>query len=213
MSEALPSPPASPARSTTPEQSDTIQAIDDLLERYLYLLDEHQRLHQELGNHLSAGFISLARANHSCPPGRRYGEDYYDDRMKAVKKVIARSLSSKLPDTKVLGKPPSSLAPSRFMIVQDKSSDDLKNTANDKNADQNEVESSATADQMKPTNKHPPNPIHWFGILVPPALRAAQNSFTSALDGPLPTLANVITEMHEVEQKISDLRKLVAIKS
>ena len=33
------------------------------------------------------GFLSIAQANYSTSSGRRYGQDFYDDRMKALKGV------------------------------------------------------------------------------------------------------------------------------
>ncbi|OJJ43439.1 hypothetical protein ASPZODRAFT_136301 [Penicilliopsis zonata CBS 506.65] len=64
-----------------------LESLDQALERYLELLDRHQKLQVELGKCLSSGFLSLAHANYSSPPGRRYGVDYYDDRMKATRKI------------------------------------------------------------------------------------------------------------------------------
>ncbi|KAE8416294.1 hypothetical protein BDV36DRAFT_310227 [Aspergillus pseudocaelatus] len=40
------------------------------------------------------GFLSLAQANYTCPPGRRYGADYYDERMKATRMVDLDSPTS-----------------------------------------------------------------------------------------------------------------------
>lgn len=37
------------------------------------------------------GFMALAHANYTCPPGRRYGADYYDERMKATRKLSVNS--------------------------------------------------------------------------------------------------------------------------
>ncbi|RAL10577.1 uncharacterized protein BO97DRAFT_406830 [Aspergillus homomorphus CBS 101889] len=69
------------------QPTNQLQVLDELLERYLYLLDQHQKLQADLGARLSSGFISLAHANYTCPPGRRYGADYYDERMKATRRV------------------------------------------------------------------------------------------------------------------------------
>ncbi|KAB8240393.1 hypothetical protein BDV35DRAFT_385863 [Aspergillus flavus] len=45
--------------------------------------------YEEIRSHflIWEGFLSLAQANYTCPPGRRYGADYYDERMKATRKV------------------------------------------------------------------------------------------------------------------------------
>ncbi|PYH80753.1 hypothetical protein BO82DRAFT_355226 [Aspergillus uvarum CBS 121591] len=94
----IPTPPASRHGSPSTEhdsnevkkpeqQLDHLQMLDDLLERYLQLLDQHQQLQADLGARLSSGFISLAHANFVCSTGRRYGADYYDERMKATRRV------------------------------------------------------------------------------------------------------------------------------
>ncbi|KAB8258184.1 hypothetical protein BDV32DRAFT_126231 [Aspergillus pseudonomiae] len=93
----IPTPPASRHGSESPEteykqppgvdSSGLLRSLDALLERYLHLLDRHQKLQAELATTLSSGFLSLAQANYTCPPGRRYGADYYDERMKATRRV------------------------------------------------------------------------------------------------------------------------------
>ncbi|PKY07803.1 hypothetical protein P168DRAFT_323032 [Aspergillus campestris IBT 28561] len=91
----IPTPPASRASSESlyveTKQSDSsaelLRSLDSLLEHYLHLLDQHQRLQADLSSRLSSGFFSLAQANYTCPPGRHYGADYYDDRMKATRRV------------------------------------------------------------------------------------------------------------------------------
>ncbi|KKK15894.1 hypothetical protein AOCH_005432 [Aspergillus ochraceoroseus] len=91
-------PPTSRHSSESPEEelkqlhladsaTNPLQLLDTLLERYLHLLDKHQKLQTKLASKLSSGFLSLAQANYTCPPGRRYGADYYDERMKATRRV------------------------------------------------------------------------------------------------------------------------------
>ncbi|KAK5790340.1 hypothetical protein VI817_007627 [Penicillium citrinum] len=73
------------------DSSELLQSLDDLLEQYLHLLDRQQRLQSGLAKELSSGFMALAHANYTCPPGRRYGADYYDERMKATRKLSIRN--------------------------------------------------------------------------------------------------------------------------
>ncbi|KAK1751818.1 hypothetical protein QBC47DRAFT_364171 [Echria macrotheca] len=61
--------------------------IDTLLERYLSLLDEYVALQAKLAHLHGAIYHHLARANFSAPRGVRYGADYYDGRMQAVRRV------------------------------------------------------------------------------------------------------------------------------
>ena len=71
--------PSSGSQSLTDE-------LDNLLVQYLHLLDQYTILREQLSTQLSSGYFSLAQAQRSCTlgSGRRYGEDCYDERMKAV---------------------------------------------------------------------------------------------------------------------------------
>lgn len=51
------------------------------------------------------------------------------------------------------------------------------------------------------------DPLKWYGVLVPPALRSSQASFKSAVIEAMPALVNVNTEMKEVEIEIRRTRK------
>ncbi|KAJ5397094.1 hypothetical protein N7509_005207 [Penicillium cosmopolitanum] len=93
----VPTPPASrpgsepPAVKPAEDSSELLQSLDVLLEQYLNLLDRQQKLQTGLAKELSSGFLALAHANYTCPPGRRYGADYYDERMKATRKISIRT--------------------------------------------------------------------------------------------------------------------------
>ena len=53
------------------------------------------------------------------------------------------------------------------------------------------------------------DPLNWFGILVPPALRTSQSNFKDAVTGLIPRLASVSKEMREVEIEIKRARKRI----
>ena len=59
-----------------------------------------------------------------------------------------------------------------------------------------ETVSNATQDSLK-----------WFGILVPPTLRASQSNFKDAVADLIPALASVSKEMTEVELEVRRARK------
>jgi coiled-coil domain-containing protein 115 len=61
--------------------------IDELLERYLYLLDQYTELRAELGSLQIDMYQNIARANFTAERGMRYGRDFYDDRMQASRTV------------------------------------------------------------------------------------------------------------------------------
>lgn len=92
----IPTPPQTPPPAPepfTPEpvSEGSFERLDCLLETYLELLDEYTALRTKLSKQFSDGFYSLARANHtsaSLGSGRRYGEEGYDERMKAARGVV-----------------------------------------------------------------------------------------------------------------------------
>jgi len=53
------------------------------------------------------------------------------------------------------------------------------------------------------------DPLRWFGILVPPALRSAQSSFIAAVEGPVPHLVSVARELRSQEIEIGRIRKQI----
>ncbi|EQL36578.1 hypothetical protein BDFG_01957 [Blastomyces dermatitidis ATCC 26199] len=235
MMRQLPTPPASPAvgagstslPSTTDKSSAELsRELDSVLEHYLVLLDQQQRLQEEIGREFSSGFFSLARANNSCPPGRRYGEDYYDERMKPIKK-LSITPASEMPaqdkhTTLILNQKRNiplftleNVSLSSFNSRETKEGTENKSdeigpnsSSPSRNSDPNEPDR-CTGSEKSSTNRQSSNPLNWFGILVPPALRTAQQSFCTAVEGPITTLASVITEMREVEREVEALRGML----
>lgn len=53
------------------------------------------------------------------------------------------------------------------------------------------------------------DPIRWFGILVPGALRSAQASFVCAVEGPIPRLSTLAADLRKQEVEIARLRKQI----
>lgn len=53
------------------------------------------------------------------------------------------------------------------------------------------------------------DPIRWFGILVPPALRSAQQSFISVVEDPVPQLATISRDLRSQEIEIGRVRKQI----
>jgi len=70
----------------------------------------------------------------------------------------------------------------------------------------------STEELKKPRKKfRSDDPIHWYGILVPPSLRNAQKCFTAGIQNEVPKLAETIVEMRALEQKITHLRAKLRI--
>ncbi|KAF2104750.1 hypothetical protein NA57DRAFT_70957 [Rhizodiscina lignyota] len=166
--------------SSRSELQPQLDKLDSLLERYLNLIHEYQTARQEISRHLSSGFFSLARANFNNSTGTRYGQDYYDERMQATRRIS------------ISGTAESPKFESRLDSTEPASPNDLQ----DEKASENSKEV-------------PVDPLRWFGILVPPALRTAQANFRAAVEGPVPKLASITKQMRALEPEISRLRKSI----
>ncbi|KAF9245521.1 hypothetical protein DTO027I6_8237 [Penicillium roqueforti] len=244
----IPTPPASRPGSEAPEVKvkpvaleDSVQCLDTLLEKYLHLLDRQQKLQSSLAGHLSSGFFALAQANFSSPPGRRYGPDYYDGRMKATRKISIQSeqdTEKPTNDPQEKGDITVPPEPGYTFSIKSTTSDPLEEADGDNEtkasspvqsghektspAETASSEPSDTAEtEITPVEKPEPapkkfrstDPIHWYGILVPQSLRRAQDSFANAIDNQVPNLASTTVEMRALEQQISELRARLEIES
>ena len=67
--------------------------------------------------------------------------------------------------------------------------------------------SEALLEEKGKTSGLPRDPLNWFGILVPPALRASQSSFKSAVIDIIPALASTTNEMKKLEIRVRQTRK------
>ncbi|KAJ5110817.1 hypothetical protein N7532_001352 [Penicillium argentinense] len=257
----VPTPPASrlgsedsAAAKPVDDQSELLQSLDELLEQYLHLLDRQQKLQSGLAKELSSkGFLALAHANYTCPPGRRYGADYYDERMKATRKMSVRSCYCEMKRTEadvcginssIQTEPEIDAAEDttssqssheteykflleRVVKVESQEKTDEKDekiasfedsqseaeaTPQNNEGNTNKSDESPSAESKAPKKKfHSNDPLHWYGILVPPSLRNAQRSFTAAVEGQVPELAGVVVEMRALEHKIAELRTEIGV--
>ena len=137
--------------------------------------------------------MSLAQANFTSPNRMmRYGQDHYDDRMQAIRRIVAT------PEEKP-------------KIRWGAPEVEYPTNANTTIEGLVRHESTHSAHNAKPDSGHPPtgfrDPLTWFGILVPPALREAQKTFTSAIEGPLLSLLAAQRGMWEIEADIRRTRK------
>lgn len=145
----------------------------------------------------SQGFFSLAQANFKSSSRTRYGQDYYDDRMQSSRRVRFER-----DDENADGRPVLSITPNRTAVEVEK---DPKTEREDASSEKQHPTPPSTppAEDAKP----PPDPLRWFGILVPPALRACQSSFVSAVEGPVAQASNASRSMRGVEVEIRRVRK------
>ncbi|KAJ5772142.1 hypothetical protein N7520_002671 [Penicillium odoratum] len=223
----IPTPPTSRPGSEAPEverksaespeaSSELLESLDTLLEQYLHLLDQQQELQSVLAKQLSSGFLALAHANYTCPPGRRYGADYYDERMKATGRISIQEGPENEPtnSTETSNSPLHNdehhfdIKYTRIHLPEDQVEEKEELQVNGTTADDSPVEdSTASKPESKALKKSRPNdPIYWYGILVPPSLRTAQKSFTDTIQNQVPALAAVVVKMRALEDKINKVR-------
>ncbi|KAF1958616.1 hypothetical protein CC80DRAFT_468188 [Byssothecium circinans] len=190
------------------QKDELVIKLDELLEQYLKTLDAYEQAQQKLTSHLSAGYFTLAQANFNNAARTRYGQDYYDERMQALRKVTVTDTGAKVTFSVDAPAPDEPSDGTRKAVAVDKEATDP--TADTvpacfETATTPKIEKSVDASAKDVPS--PPDPIRWFGILVPQPLRSAQSSFVSAVEGPLPQLANLARDLRQQEIDIGRLRK------
>ncbi|RYN68214.1 hypothetical protein AA0117_g11278 [Alternaria alternata] len=201
-----------------------LDLLDAKLEHYLHTLHEYQEAMQQLSKELSSGYMSLAQANfHNSSSAIRYGQDCYDERMQALRKVHIAEHGSAKSDQ------PYFSIYSPFATTQHSDPDNTSNSAEQENEaqgsdlpkpkeddakstpdpnSQSSQNSEKTKEETNSTEK-PTDPLRWFGILVPPALRTAQSTFVSAVEGPIPQLVTILRDLRTQEIEIGRIRKQI----
>lgn len=89
-----------------------------------------------------------------------------------------------------------------------KAEDEKEESKSTPDKDQSSAASEETKEKTKATQKST-DPLKWFGILVPPALRTAQSTFVDAVEGPIPRLATIAREMRVQEIEIGRVKKQI----
>ncbi len=188
----------------TPTEPETeTQAIDRLLEAYLALLDEYTTLRAALNTRQADLYHSLARANFSADRGiRYYGQDYYDERMQAGRRLTitqpegGQDGGATTVFTITTPPPVTAEQPTPPTKEEEKDAEDEKEDEGD------DATTTTTATKKKSTD-----PLRWFGILTPAALRQAQGHAITAVEDIIPRLATVSGEMAALELAVRRARK------
>ncbi|KAF2838995.1 hypothetical protein M501DRAFT_933925 [Patellaria atrata CBS 101060] len=188
-----------------PDHDALIQKLDAQLTKYLHLLDSYQSARATLSRQLSQGFLSLAQANFSNGGRTRYGQDYYDERMKAIRRVNVKEENGTISYSISIAS--DGLSASQVKTEEEEDAESSSYASKENNEDSPASDEKAEASEG--FQKGPTNPLHWFGILVPPPLRSAQKSFETAVEQPLPALVKLTKDMRELEIEISRLRKAI----
>lgn len=202
--------------------------LDALWEKHLNLLDSYHQAQQDIARHFSSGFFNLAQATFKSTNRVRYGQTCYDDRMQAITRFDTSvddqdvpCLALKLQDTTSLSTEDSnrdSTKTSPNQKSEDKEQDtpgqqptppttppkESEDELPEKQSHENKAE---TTGDKEATQKKVRDPIHWYGILVPPALRSSQGSFKSAIQDPVIKAANSAQALRHVNMEIRKMRK------
>ncbi|KAF2225330.1 hypothetical protein BDZ85DRAFT_280506 [Elsinoe ampelina] len=168
------------------------QDLQALWIKYLGFLDQYSKAQQEIGTYHSSGTFSLAEANFKNTTRTRYGQDYYDERMQAATRYSVADTTSK---TLRLERRESSQINVTASKVNGNVTSEATNAKNHEESAQDLNGESA------------PDPIKWFGILVPPQLRSCQKSFLDMATGPIIDAINASRSLREVETNIRKTRK------
>ncbi|KAL2109937.1 hypothetical protein VUR80DRAFT_1836 [Thermomyces stellatus] len=206
--------------------------IDKLLERYLLLLDEYTTLRSTLESLQGAMYQNIARANFSGERGVRYGQDFYDDRMQASRRVvvtledgdggvprfstIVKSLDAGCGENereeKVKGEENAGGEPEKPTGKADpgeneSQSEEGSETVRGSDPSENEEERENKTRERRRRIERNRDPLRWFGLVTPTPLRFAQTQGIQIVETVIPRLASVDAEMRNVEIEVRRARK------
>ncbi len=204
--------------------SDSASSVDALPERYLSILDEYMALRASLGALQSATYHGLARANFSAERGMRYGPDHYDDRMQALRRLrISQAGEASDPGPAIFRlelelEPehvPEPAEPEQSKPDQSKPGQSEPSQPDpeqrDEDAPSDRTEATEKEDEKTASHKlasvRPKDPLRWFGLLAPAALRQAQSQSVQAVEQVIPRLASLDAEMAHMEIRVRRARK------
>ncbi|KAF4343631.1 vacuolar ATPase assembly VMA22 [Fusarium beomiforme] len=167
------------------------QHIDQLLVRYLSLLDEYTQLRQSLSQLQSDVFQNIARANFVGERGMRYGQDHYDERIQATRLLAIEQNKNQSPNFSVYTVPEEE----KEKVSPAEKSDDTSRS---------DPKDAQPTEKKRKQNK---NPLQWFGLFTPMPLRAAQTHSVKAVEKVIPRLVSVNAEMLNIEIEVRRARK------
>ncbi|KAK3985504.1 hypothetical protein QBC44DRAFT_334900 [Cladorrhinum sp. PSN332] len=183
--------------------------IDVLLERYLTLLDSYAQLRNSLNGIQAGMYQHLARANFSADRGiRYYGQDYYDERMQAARRISITSSSHHTPSTPVFAVKTSGLESATVTKSENTKDDEAKKEGDTTdNLSNSDDDASKEKTESEKKSQKSTDPLRWYGILTPLHLRQAQSNAIKAVEDIIPQLASISAEMASVELEVRRARK------
>lgn len=210
--------------------------IDKLLERYLLLLDEYTTLRSTLVSVQSAMYQNIARANFSGERGIRYGQDFYDDRMQATRRVevglseaddeipqfhtVVTKLDIEIEDKSEKegedkdeheeeeeGGKKEERELEEGNPTEDEAHPEKESDVDSAPASSDDEENEKKAQERKRGIERSRDPLRWFGLVTPMPLRLAQTQAIQLVETVIPRLASIDAEMKDVEIEVRRARK------
>ncbi|OQO00624.1 hypothetical protein B0A48_13114 [Cryoendolithus antarcticus] len=182
--------------SLSEDEQTLLERLDHCWTLYLTLLDNYTAAQRQIQDHCSHGFLALARANARAPPGRRYGQDWYDGRMKATCRVsIEDGKTHPNSDTTII-LPKIAIRSHRSSKIDGASAKAQNGSSgNDERTSSQHLPtppSTPREEEIPPASIDSPgtgktsdttsgDPLRWYGILTAPDLRHAQAAFTKLI--------------------------------
>ncbi|XXH05130.1 Serine/threonine-protein kinase tel1 [Hypoxylon texense] len=191
--------------------------IDKLLERYLHLLHEYTSLREQLSSLQTAMYQNIARANFAAERGVRFGQDYYDERMQASRRVAITITDDGGQDVPVFtvaaaagGRQMSRSKTEKGVAAEDENTpsvDDQEEEEEKREDTSSTKKNTKKQQQQQQQQQQQKDPLRWFGLLTPLPLRQAQAQSVEAVEQAVPQLVSVSAQMAQVEIEIRRARK------
>ncbi|KAJ8651765.1 hypothetical protein O0I10_012658 [Lichtheimia ornata] len=192
--------------------------LDSLSLKYLEKVEEYSQRWQQNGRQFQQGFLHLAHAKYTMGPGK-ISQCYYDERMKATSQIRVEEDTERFTSIKVAPQQQESTSTStkssskqQLPPPQQQPTDSpIRRRRREPNSNGHWVQ-----DENKKTNEFEMqhqskkstirDPLHWFGLLVSPSLRASQDHFKTVTQQ-LVEQANCIHDLDSLENEYRQLEK------
>lgn len=170
------------------------QKLDGQCEEYLGLLHEYTAARERLAKLSSDGYFSLAQANFATPNRTRFGQDQYDERMQATRAVQVEPSQHDAASFVLTSPYKLNVEPSMGRLTGDSAGGDR------------ESEDQEGGSEPRTSLVQVQDPIRWFGILVPQALKSCQAAFIDVVACTAAT-ASLDSTMKALEVEIRRTKK------
>ncbi|KAI0382870.1 hypothetical protein F5Y04DRAFT_279645 [Hypomontagnella monticulosa] len=181
--------------------------IDSLLERYLVLLHEYTALRSQLSNLQTGMYQNIARANFTAERGMRFGQDCYDERMQASRRISIVPNDRDVPVfTVTAGDTEATVSGTGRETASEDGTQSLGEDGGEVGREKKDEEAE-NAEREKKKQLQRIDPLRWFGLLTPMPLRQAQAQSIEAIEQVIPKLVSVNAQMAQVEIEVRRARK------